>query len=247
MTQFKETEAFEDLQSRVCHEITGVFLARLQEVGVPDDKLEQVSEDICYDLVAAMCEIGKYQVPGAEIYADVLKAKLKEMAALEAKVKEFSGLEEKLEEISVLEARVSEMAVLEANLEAKVKGMVELEEKLKEMAALEEKVNEIAVLESNLEAKVKEMTMLEAKLKKMTHHQSRVNQMAALGDPVNEIDVLASRGDSTAAQEVWTDASEILWDEKVVLKKAEVEDQPFHPEESILSPEKALSILNTAR
>lgn len=242
MTQFKETEAFEDLQSRVCHEITGVFLARLQEVGVPDDKLEQVSEDICYDLVAAMCEIGKYQVPGAEIYADVLKAKLKEMAELEAKVKEFSGLEEKLEEISVLEARVSEMAVLEANLEAKVKDMVELEEKVKEMAALEEKVNEIAVLESNLEVKVKEMTMLEAKLKEMTLHQSRVNQMAALGDPVNpvnEIDVLASRGDSIAAQEVWTD--------KVVLKKAEVEDQPFHPEESILSPEKALSILNTAR
>ena len=237
MTQFKETEAFEDLQSRVCHEITGVFLARLQEVGVPDDKLEQVSEDICYDLVAAMCEIGKYQVPGAEIYADVLKAKLKEMAALEAKVKEFSGLEEKLEEISVLEARVSEMAVLEANLEAKVKDMVELEEK----------VNEIAVLESNLEAKVKEMTMLEAKLKEMTLHQSRVNQMAALGDPVNEIDVLASRGDSTAAQEVWADASDELWNDKVVLKKAEVEDQPFHPEESILSPEKALSILNTAR
>ena len=114
MTQFKETAAFEDLQTKVCINIAGAILARLKEIGVSDDRLQQVSDDICEDLVAAMFVIGKYQVPGAEIYADMLKKKLKEMAKLKVKIKEMAELEVKVKEMAELEVKVKEMAELEA-------------------------------------------------------------------------------------------------------------------------------------
>ena len=148
MTKFKDTAAFEDLQTKVCLEIAGVILGRLKEVGVPDDSLQQVSDDLCYDLLAAMHDIGEYKVPGEEIYAGVLKAKLKEMAALKSKVKEMTVLEAKLKEMTVLEARLKEMAVLEAKLEE----MTLLEAKLEEMAILEERVKEMAALEARLDS-----------------------------------------------------------------------------------------------
>ena len=147
MPKFKETAAFEDLQTRVCHEIVGVILGRLKEVEVPDDKLEQVSDDICYDLLAAMSEIGKYQVPGAEVYAEILRDKLKEMSVLEAKLEEMAALETKLGEMAALETKLGEMAALEAKLEkmaaleAKLGEMTAQEAMIKEMGAKEERFN----------------------------------------------------------------------------------------------------------
>lgn len=138
VTKFKDTAAFENLQTKVCLEIAGVILARLKEIGVPDHRLQQVSDDICNDLLAAMHDIGNYKVPGEEVYAAVLKAKLKEMAAQKAKLKEMAALEEKLKEMAVLETRVKEMAVMEA----KLKEMDALEARLDKLEQKQEEVKD---------------------------------------------------------------------------------------------------------
>ena len=80
MTQFKETDAFEELQQKVSLQLAGVILARLKEIGVPEEKLEQVSDDICEDLAAELFEIGQYEVPGAEVYAAELQAMARDIA-----------------------------------------------------------------------------------------------------------------------------------------------------------------------
>ena len=67
MTQLKDTAAFEDLQRIICNEIAGVYLARLKEIGVPGDRLEQVSYDICYDIVSATKTIGEFEIPCTDI------------------------------------------------------------------------------------------------------------------------------------------------------------------------------------
>jgi hypothetical protein len=130
VTQFKETAAYEGLQTKVCFSIAGAILARLKEIGVSDDRLQQVSDDICEDLVATMFEIGKYQVPGAEIYADILKNKLKEMAELKAKLKKMDELEARLKKMTELEAK-SDSFVTE---EDRIEKIVQKKEEVKDQA-----------------------------------------------------------------------------------------------------------------
>ena len=71
MTQFKETVAFEDLQRIIGNEIAGAFLARLKEFNVPDDRLRQVSEDICYDIASAINAVGDIEIPDADQPGDI--------------------------------------------------------------------------------------------------------------------------------------------------------------------------------
>ena len=118
MAQFKETEIFENLQTKVYEDIVGVILSYMKEAGMSEDKLKEVSDSIYYDIFAIMGELGKQQIPGAEIYADKMKSTLKEMAALEEKLKEMTVLEEKLKEITVLEEKVKEMDALKEKLSA---------------------------------------------------------------------------------------------------------------------------------
>jgi hypothetical protein len=66
VTQFKETVAFEDLQRIISNEIAGVYLARLKEFNVPDDRLRQVAEDICYDIASAMNAVRDFEIPDAD-------------------------------------------------------------------------------------------------------------------------------------------------------------------------------------
>ena len=140
MTQFKETDTFQDLQTKVYDDIVGLILTYLKEAGVPEEKLSQVSDNLYRDLFAVMSELGIQQVPGAELYADKMKSTLKEKNALEARIHELAKLEEKDKEIAVLQEKVREMAAMEE----KLRGMAVLKENQdKEIAALEEKVNEL--------------------------------------------------------------------------------------------------------
>lgn len=163
MTKFKETDAFVDLETRVCMKIAGVIQARLKETGLSDETLRQISEDIGYDLVATIAEIGKYEVPGAEIYAAELQEMAKLIAVLESKVKEMAELEEKVEakdkDMAMLESKVTiEMPDLKAKLEEKNSEISMLESKIKEMSAqtsivarLKQKAKEITPSDTELD------------------------------------------------------------------------------------------------
>ena len=47
----------------VGNEIAAIYLGRLKELGVPDERLRQVAEDICYDIAAAMNKIRDFDIP----------------------------------------------------------------------------------------------------------------------------------------------------------------------------------------
>lgn len=150
VTKFKETAAFQDLQTKVYDDIAGVVLSYMKEVGVSEDRLQQLSQDIHYDLFAIMAELGKQQIPGTEIYADKMKSTLKEMVALEEKVKAMAALKEQ-----------------------KDKEITALEEKLKEMAAMEQQIEEIATLKE----KVRRVEELEVKINAMVGQQAKAREM----------------------------------------------------------------------
>ena len=116
MAQFKETEIFENLQTKVYEDIVGVILSYMKEAGMSEDKLKEVSDSIYYDIFAIMGELGKQQIPGAEIYADKMKSTLKEMAALEEKVKEMDALKEKLSAMEADQAKAREMSRSEVDI-----------------------------------------------------------------------------------------------------------------------------------
>ena len=69
MTQFKEINAFDNLQKVLSDEIAGNFIARLKEIGVPDEKLAEVTDNICYDIASAINTIGDFEVPTTELPA----------------------------------------------------------------------------------------------------------------------------------------------------------------------------------
>ena len=134
VTQFKETDAYKDLQSKICNEIAGVFLGRLKEIGVADSQLQQVSDDIGYDIASAMSEIGSYEIPGADHFLDALEEKNRKIASLEAMVKQVVALEAKVNEITARKVKVKQMAAQEA----KANNMAILEERTDKNIALEE-------------------------------------------------------------------------------------------------------------
>jgi hypothetical protein len=107
VTQFKETDTFQDLQTKVYDDIVDVVLSYMKELGLSEDKLKQMSDNVYRDLFAVMSELGNQQIPGADIYADKMKSTLKEMSVLEAKIKGIAELEEKLH---AMEATVRETA-----------------------------------------------------------------------------------------------------------------------------------------
>ena len=73
MTQFKETSAFENLQTVLSDEIAANFVARLKEVGVPDEKLGEVTDNICYDISSAINIIGDFQLSSKELPPPVVE------------------------------------------------------------------------------------------------------------------------------------------------------------------------------
>ena len=65
MTQFRDTTAFEDLQGLIGSEVAAIFLARLREFNVPEDRLVMLAEEICYDIASALNQVGDYEIPSA--------------------------------------------------------------------------------------------------------------------------------------------------------------------------------------
>ena len=131
MTQFKETDTFQNLQTKVYDDIVDVVLSYMKELDLSEDKLKQISDNVYRDLFAVMSELGNQQIPGADIYADKMKSTLKEMSVLEAKIKEMGALEEKLH---AMEAKVREMAALKE----KVNAMEARESRAEKMTSSEE-------------------------------------------------------------------------------------------------------------
>jgi chromosome segregation ATPase len=181
VTQFKETDAFEELQKKVSIQIAGVILARLKEIGVPDEKLEQVSDDICEDLVAEMFEIGQYEVPGAEVYAAELQAMVNDIAVLKTKIREMTELEAKVEakdkEMAGLEARVKaedeEIAALKVKVEAKDREIAALDTKIREMISQSAIAREI----SGLEDRIKEVSLKDESTDSIVTEKDRVEKI----------------------------------------------------------------------
>jgi virulence-associated protein VapD len=226
VTKFIETTAFKDLQTKVYDDIAGVILSYLKEAGVPEDKLQQLSQEIHYDLFAIMTDLGKQQIPGAEIYADKMKSTLKEMVELEEKVQQLSGMEVKVKEIAALEEKLKQIPVLEE----KLKGMAALkEEKDKEIAALEEQLEEIAMLKQ----KVRRVEELEVKINAMAGQQAKVRGM-------NEQE---EESDADALPDLQFDDFDSILAEADELEQ-EAKNMDNTTTDGVLDPSKAQHILN---
>lgn len=226
MTKFKETAAFQDLQTKVYDDIAGVILSYMKEVGVPEDRLQQLSQDIHYDLFAILAELGEQQIPGAEIYADKMKSTLKEMVSLEEKVQQLSGMEAKLKEMIALEEQLKGMAVLK---EQKDKEISALQEKVKEMAAMEEQIEEIATLKE----KVRRVEELEVKINAMTGQQAKAR----------EIDEQEGGSDADALPDLQFDDLDSILAEADELEQ-EAKNMDNTTTDGVLDPSKAQDILN---
>lgn len=236
MTKFKETDAFEDLQTKVYDDIAGVILSYLKDAGVPEDRLQQLSQDIHYDLFAILAELGKQQIPGAEIYADKMKSTLKEMSALEDKVQQLSGMQAKVKEMAALEEQLKEIPVLEE----KLKGMTVLkEEKDKEITALEEKLKEMAAMEKQLE----EIAPLKEKVRRVEELEVKINAMAVQQAKAREIDEQEEGTDADALPDLqFDDLDSILAEADELEQEAKTMDNTTT--DGVLDPSKAQDILN---
>jgi len=113
VTQFKETVAFEDLQKIVGNEIAAIFLARLKEFGVPDDRLRQLAEDICYDIASAMNTITDFEIPGADQLSGMHEEKTDEVDHPEPGTDKLAFMEEKTDEIDHPDSGADKLAFME--------------------------------------------------------------------------------------------------------------------------------------
>lgn len=96
--KFKETPAFEDLQKIVGHDIAGIYLARLKEYGVPEDKLLKVAEEICYDVASALTKLQDFEVPTVALPAPAPVQEARPAPAQEAKPEVVVSPEKELTE-----------------------------------------------------------------------------------------------------------------------------------------------------
>jgi len=117
VTQFKETVAFEDLQRIIGNEIAGVYLARLKEFSVPDDRLRQVAEDICYDIASAMNSVGDFEIPGADQPGGIEEEKTDEIEQSEPDAGDLAFMEETTDKVGQPEPATEDLALLEETTE----------------------------------------------------------------------------------------------------------------------------------
>gem|GEM_PF-4632043 len=144
MTQFKETAAYEDLQRMIGNEIAGVYLARLKEFGVPDDRLRQVSEDICYDIASVMNTVGDFEMPEVD-QSHVLSEKTDEFELPESNMNAMELLEEKTDELDLTEEPTDDMVLQEERTDE----LELLEESTDKMAFQEERTDELGLMSTD--------------------------------------------------------------------------------------------------
>jgi hypothetical protein len=113
VAKFKDMDAFEDLKTELSNDIAKNFVARLKEAGIPDEKLNEVTADVCYDVSSVINAVGDLDIPASndttevpektsnDIYAMLLEKSDDITAMLEEKTDNFTTmLEEKTHEES---------------------------------------------------------------------------------------------------------------------------------------------------
>jgi hypothetical protein len=71
VTKFKDMNAFEDLKTELSNEIAKNFIARLRDSGVSDEKLNEVTDNVCYDVASVINAVGDLDIPASTNIAEV--------------------------------------------------------------------------------------------------------------------------------------------------------------------------------
>ena len=101
VTQFKDIAAFENLKMELSNEIAGNFAARLKEAGMSDAELNELTDNVCYDIASAISTIGDLDIPSTDNISAVMEEKTDDISnMLQEKTDDISAmLQEKTNEI----------------------------------------------------------------------------------------------------------------------------------------------------